>query len=177
MHALIRVCVACPLHESRTNAVPGEGDPNARLMLIGEAPGEKEDLEGKPFRGRSGRFLDQLLAGAGITRNEIYITSCVKCRPPANRNPRDHELATCRTLWLEPQIKLIDPKLIVLMGKIAARMVGETGLLKKLHGRLVECNGRSHVLTYHPAAGMRFPEIRDAMISDFRTIRELHFRG
>jgi len=140
-------------------------------MFIGEAPGEKEDEEGKPFRGRSGDFLDRVLEETGLGREKIYVTSSVKCRPPANRDPRQDELETCRKAWLDRQINIIDPRLIVLLGRIALRQVlGETGPLGHFHGQTVERNGRRVLPTYHPAAGMRFPGVARRMRNDFRKV-------
>ena len=174
MHAEILVCTACRLHKSRTHAVPGEGDLRAALMFIGEAPGETEDREGRPFRGRSGKFLDLLLARIGLTREEIFITGSVKCRPPHNRTPRDDELAVCRALWLDRQIELINPSLLVLLGKVALKQVlAKTGSLTELHGQIRERDGRPCLITYHPASAMRFPAVRAATLKDFRKIQRL----
>ncbi|MFW6102999.1 MAG: uracil-DNA glycosylase, partial [Chloroflexota bacterium] len=132
LHRSIQKCRKCRLSETRTNAVPGEGPPNARIMFVGEAPGEEEDKDGRPFRGRSGHFLDELLSTVGMTRDEIYITSSVKCRPPGNRDPRPDELKACRETWLEQQIEILDPELIVLLGKTALyQVLGETGPLRE----------------------------------------------
>ncbi len=159
---MIRECTACPLHKTRRHAVPGEGDPNADWMFIGEAPGEKEDLEGRPFRGRSGRFFDILSESIGFVREMIYVTGSVKCRPPRNRTPRSEELLTCKKLWLDRQIQLIDPKLIVLLGRVAVNLLLEEKQgLDKIHGKIVNKEGRTFLITYHPAAGMRFPQIQE----------------
>jgi uracil-DNA glycosylase family 4 len=170
----IRRCTRCRLHEGRRHAVPGEGCARARVMLVGEAPGAKEDESGRPFCGMSGRFLDEVLANAGMERADVFITSSVKCRPPGNRTPRADELATCGRLYLTRQIELIDPDLVVLMGKTPVLQVfGETGNLAGLHGRVRERHGRRCLPTYHPAAAMRFPGPRAAIRADFRMIRGL----
>lgn len=172
LHRGIMQCLKCRLARERKHAVPGEGPPDAKIIFIGEAPGEKEDLAGKPFRGRSGEFLDRLFETAGIRRGDVYITSSVKCRPPANRDPKPDELETCRQAWLLPQIEILQPRLIVLLGKVALRQIlNETGPLRKFHGRAVQWRGRLVLPTYHPAAGMRFPDIRTAMKQDFGFIR------
>ena len=172
-HRIVR-CVQCPLHASRRHAVPGEGAARAALMLVGEAPGEQEDLQGRPFCGRAGRFLDRLLEEVGLKRPEIFITSTVKCRPPDNRNPRRREAETCRDLWLERQIALIDPEIVGIMGKVAAEAVlGEKGNLRDLHGRRFERGGRRFLITYHPAAAMRFPEAAKHIETDFRRLSDL----
>ncbi|MCF8061125.1 MAG: uracil-DNA glycosylase [Deltaproteobacteria bacterium] len=171
LHHGIVQCVQCPLHESRLHAVPGEGDAHAALMLVGEAPGEQEDRQGRPFCGRSGRFLDRLLEKVGLRRPEVFITSTVKCRPPDNRNPRKIETDTCRDLWLVRQIALIDPAVVGIMGRVAAEAVlGEKGNLRDLHGRLIERDGRRYLITYHPAAAMRFPEAAGHIEADFRKL-------
>src|SRR5437868_1209620 len=123
----IRRCTKCPLCESRTNAVPGDGSYDAKLMVIGEAPGRQEDEVGRPFVGSAGKYLDQVLAGSGIDRSELFITNIVKCRPPKNRVPKPLEIQTCTTNYLFKQIELIQPKLIFLLGGTALKtMLGLT---------------------------------------------------
>lgn len=139
--------------------------------MIGEAPGEKEDEEGRPFVGRAGAFLDELLEEVGPRREKLFITSCVKCRPPENRNPRKDELDACHRLWLERQTELINPDLIVLLGKVALKeLLGEDGRLSDLHGQVRHKHGRRFLITYHPAAAMRFPEPEAGIREDFRRI-------
>jgi uracil-DNA glycosylase family 4 len=177
MHRLdegIRTCVKCALHESRTHAVPGEGPVPADVFIIGEAPGGTEDRKGRPFVGPSGVVLKKLLAVAGLTREDVYITSCVKCRPPANRPPRTDELGTCQANWLDRQIDLVNPKLVVLLGKVAIhQLLHEEGSLVKLHGETVERDGRLFLMTYHPAAVFRVPQIEDSMREDMARLRQL----
>ena len=154
----IRRCRACPLHQARTQAVPGEGPVPSRIMFIGEAPGAKEDESGRPFVGPAGRFLSESLATHGLDRADIYITSCVKCRPPRNRTPHADELATCQARWLHRQIDLLDPEIIVLLGGVAVRQVlSERRNLKDVQGEMRTRDGRAYLITYHPAAAMRFP--------------------
>jgi uracil-DNA glycosylase family 4 len=161
-------CVQCPLHEKRNQAVPGEGDPTADVMFVGEAPGEREDLEGRPFCGRSGRFFDEVLSSVGLSRREVFVTSSVKCRPPGNRNPRAEELATCRELWLLKQIEIVNPHVVVLLGKVAVKsLLDLEQSLVGTHGAVMDRNDRRYLVTYHPAAGMRFPRVRAAMMEDF----------
>ena len=157
--AEVQACTKCVLWKSRTNAVPGEGPKSAKIMLIGQAPGRMEDMTGRPFVGRAGEFLNQLLADNGIDRKKTFITSSIKCFPPGNRKPKAGEIAACRP-YLERQIKLINPKIIVLMGRVAQKAVPKA-LLK----------GRRVIRTYHPAAGMRFPKIGKKMAADFRKIK------
>jgi len=177
MHELdegIRVCVKCPLHKSRTIAVPGEGPIPTDVFILGEAPGGKEDRLGRPFVGPSGVILAELLEAAGLTRNDVYITSCVKCRPPGNRTPHARELNTCQENWLDRQIPLADPKIIVLLGKVAiSQLLGEEGSLRDLHGQIVERDGRLYLMTYHPAAAFRVPETKDSMKQDMLALRRL----
>ena len=177
MHELdegIRVCVKCPLHKGRTLAVPGEGPAPADVFILGEAPGGKEDRLGRPFVGPSGVILEELLEAAGLTRNDVYITSCVKCRPPGNRTPHKLELDTCQENWLDRQIPLVDPKIIVLLGKVAiSQLLGEAGSLRDLHGQIVERDRRLHLMTYHPAAAFRVPETKDSMKQDMLALRRL----
>lgn len=174
LHAGVRRCLKCPLHESRTHAVPGEGNPHARLLFLGEAPGETEDKLGRPFVGRSGKFLDELFARHGIDRQAVYITGSVKCRPPHNRRPRNDELAICKEAWLRRQIELINPAVIVLLGQVAAwQLLGESVSLAQCHGRVRSLENRQCLLTYHPAAAMRFPAARAAMEDDFGKIAHL----
>jgi uracil-DNA glycosylase family 4 len=118
--AQIRGCKKCPLHASRTVAVPGEGQPSAKVMIIGEAPGREEDASGQPFVGAAGRFPNQVLAGSGLRREDLFITNVVKCRPPNNRVPRKNEVETCTTHYLFRQIALLNPRLIMLLGAVAA---------------------------------------------------------
>jgi DNA polymerase len=170
----IRQCTQCPLYETRNNAVPGEGPSNARLMIVGEAPGEKEDREGRPFCGRAGVCFDQLLAEGKLQREDIFISSAVKCRPPRNRNPYVNELNTCRQLWLEKQIELLNPSLILLLGKIPwKQLFGTKAKLGDLHGKIHKRQGYRYMVTYHPAAAMRFPVARKNAFADFRRVQRL----
>lgn len=172
----IGACTRCVLHETRTNAVPGQGPAGARAMLVGEAPGEAEDRTGRPFDGMTGRrFFDPLLAGAGLAREQLFITSSVKCRPPGNRNPTLDEMAACRDAWLLSQIETVDPFVVVLMGKIALRSIlGEKGPLGGYRGDFIFWQGRKVLVTYHPTAGMRFPGPARALREDMeRLAREL----
>jgi uracil-DNA glycosylase family 4 len=166
----IRACQLCRLSKSRKNAVAGEGPSNARIMLIGEAPGEKEDLTGRPFVGRAGRLLDGLLAEAGLARSEVFITSVVKCRPPKNRKPRSDEMEICVNTYLRHQMELIGPKAICLMGNTASSaVIGREGVTS-IHGRVFD--GR-FLVTYHPAAVLRNMNLKDEFISDLRMIEKI----
>ena len=177
MHELdegIRVCVRCPLHQSRTHAVPGEGPLPAKVFCIGEAPGGKEDQLGRPFVGPSGTLLNRLLETAGLGRQDVYLTSCVKCRPPNNRTPHTDELSICQATWLNQQIDLVDPKIIVLLGRVALQQVlKDQRSLRQIHGEVVSRDGRRYFLTYHPAVAFRVPETRDSMDEDMARLKRL----
>lgn len=163
----IRRCTACPLWKTRTLAVPGEGPEKARLFFVGEAPGREEDRQGRPFVGRSGRFLEEMFLLAGIKKEEVFLTGSVKCHPPRNREPTARELKSCRELWLEKQIQTIHPERIILLGRIAAESLLGNLKLNQEHGKVFEKAGNKYFLTYHPSAGMRFPKIKKAIIKDF----------
>ncbi|MFP4054617.1 MAG: uracil-DNA glycosylase [Phycisphaerae bacterium] len=174
LHRGICRCRKCPLHESRTHAVPGEGDTRAVAMMIGEAPGEKEDLQARPFCGRSGNFLDKVFVDLDMRREDFYITSTVKCRPPNNRTPAEREAATCREAWLSRQIECIRPRVIVLLGLTAIRCVlGEKVKLADVHGELREVDGTTCLLTYHPTSAMRFPTSEKRFRGDLRKLSDL----
>jgi uracil-DNA glycosylase family 4 len=169
----IRHCERCRLHESRTQAVPGEGPADAELVFLGEGPGGREDRTGRPFVGAAGKLLDHLLRDHGIDRSQVYITNCVKCRPPENRTPRRDELKTCTGAWLDRQLELIAPRLVVLLGQVAVRqMLGENHTVTVLHGTEAERDGRRYFITYHPAAALRFDTIRAALEADFEKLAQ-----
>jgi uracil-DNA glycosylase family 4 len=155
----IKRCRLCALGRTRKHAVPGEGSSKAKIMFIGEAPGAEEDRTGRPFMGRAGEFVNELLKKNKINRKKCFITSVVKCHPPRNRNPKAIEARICVQEFLAKQIMLVNPKIIVLLGNIARRYVPKE-LLK----------GRKVIATHHPAAGMRFPKSRRKMERDFKRI-------
>jgi uracil-DNA glycosylase len=169
--AQVRACPRCRLSESRTHAVPGEGPAGAGLMLVGEAPGATEDRTGRPFQGASGRFLDAALGELGVSRGEVFVTSPVKCRPPRNRTPRVDELNACAS-YLSRQIALVAPRVILAMGATAALRLHPEDLP---HGvRVADLRGspaplgpeQALVVTFHPAAAMRFPARRAPFTDD-----------
>ena len=177
----VRTCTRCPLAETRTTAVPGEGPVPARILFIGEAPGRNEDAQGRPFVGRAGKILDELLAGIGVARDEVFITNIVKCRPPGNRDPTPAEIEACRP-YLEQQIALIRPEVIVTLGRFAMQWVLEShgvspGPISEMHGKVVaiQWSGgeRTVVPVYHPAATIYRPAFREVLAADFGTIREV----
>jgi len=153
---LVSGCVQCGLHETRTQTVFGVGDPHAQWMLIGEAPGAEEDRLGDPFVGQAGRLLDNMLAAIGLDRRKnVYIANVLKCRPPGNRNPEPEEVAKCSPHLLR-QIELVNPKLIVAMGRFAAQTLLESDAsIASLRGRLHRYAGRPCIVTYHPAYLLR----------------------
>lgn len=152
-------CTACSLHQSRTQTVFGVGNPNADLMLIGEAPGFHEDQEGEPFVGRAGQLLTAMIKSIGFTRDQVYIANILKCRPPNNRDPLAEEVASC-TPFLQQQIKLIQPKLMLAVGRIAAHYLLSTkSSLESLRGKVHSYgeNNTPLIITYHPAYLLRNP--------------------
>ncbi len=150
------VCTRCPLHRGRTKVVFGVGNPEADLMFIGEGPGEQEDLEGEPFVGRSGRFLDRLMfEEMGLTRQECYVCNVVKCRPPGNRDPLPDEIVACRP-YLAAQLDMVNPCVVVTLGNFATKLLlGTTEGITKLRGRSYPLGSRVLVPTFHPAAVLR----------------------
>ncbi len=168
-------CRKCQLCETRLNVVFGKGNPKADIMFIGEGPGEQEDIQGLPFVGRAGQLLDKMLDAAGIPMDSIYIANTVKCRPPKNRDPLPEEKEACRG-WLEKQIELIDPKVIISLGRISAvDHVKEDIKITKEHGQWVEKNGRMYMAMLHPAALLRNPNLKPEAFLDFIKVREYCF--
>jgi uracil-DNA glycosylase len=166
----MRDCVSCPLHEGRTHVVPGGGNIDAKIMLIGEAPGRNEDETGQPFVGMAGKNLDKLLERAGVHRADVFICNVVKCRPPNNRKPEPVEMDACAH-FLQEQIALINPALIICLGGTAARAVLGLKQINEAHGKLIPRDGRYYFVAYHPAA--RFH--RAQIAADFDALRtELH---
>jgi len=151
-----RECVRCPLSRGRTNVVFGVGDPNADLMFVGEGPGEQEDLQGEPFVGKSGRLLDRLiLEEMGLTRDRFYVSNVVKCHPPGNRDPLPDEIASCRP-YLEGQLELIDPRVVVTLGNFATKLLLDTNEgITRVRGRVYPFRRGVLIPTYHPAAVLR----------------------
>jgi uracil-DNA glycosylase family 4 len=168
----IRSCVQCPLHATRTKAVPGEGTPSARVMLIGEAPGRDEDQRGQPFVGAAGRFLDQMLTGSGVNRDDLFITNTVKCRPENNRPPRKREVDTCTSLYLFEQIELINPALIMLLGSVATKKLLGVNSVNEVRGRVIEHNNRKYLAGYHPAASFYREGMAENIRQDFALLRQ-----
>ena len=170
----INMCQKCQLGNSRKNFVFGIGDKNADLLLVGEAPGEKEDLEGVPFVGRAGKLLDKILAAISLSRDKgVYICNVLKCRPPDNRDPLPSEIEKCEP-YLKEQINLIKPKLIVALGRVAAKTLLNNDLaLKEMRLIKHDYHGTPLVATYHPAALLRNQNLKPAAWEDFKWIRNL----
>jgi DNA polymerase len=171
----IATCTRCALSGTRQRVVVGSGPRTPTLLLIGEAPGRTEDEGGEPFIGRSGQLLFRLLEEeTGLTRADCFVTNVVKCRPPENRTPTREEIAACRP-WLDEQLGLVAPRLVVTLGLTAARSVfGERRSMADLHGRVLEVAGVAGLATYHPAAALRQgPSVVDVMRADLNVVREL----
>jgi len=172
LHGKIAVCEKCGLSRTRKNAVPGEGPENAEIMFIGEAPGAREDETGKPFCGRSGNLLTDVLREAGIERKDCFVTSPLKCRPPDNRLPKSEELRACRP-WLVEQMKIIKPRVVCLLGNSATKaLLGKTGV-NGLHGKSEERDGINYFITFHPAAVIRGTVKRETYLEDMKMLKRM----
>lgn len=169
----VRGCRLCPLWRSRRNAVPGEGNPKAEVMFVGEGPGEEEDLQGRPFVGRSGKLLTEALEKAGWRREEVFITNVVKCRPPVNREPEPEESSVCVSHYLRRQIDAVNPRLIVLLGAVAVRTLLGVASVTAVRGKAYEKMGRRFFCTFHPAAALYNPGNRDVFFADILRAKEL----
>lgn len=166
-----RVCTRCALSRTRIQAVPGSGDPAARIMIVGEAPGKNEDEQGVPFVGAAGQLLNKLLASIEVPREEVYITNIIKCRPPANRDPLPDEVAACSP-YLDQQVGLIHPAVILLLGRHAVqRLLPGSDGISRIHGTLVETGDRSYVPLYHPAAALYNGFLVETLQADFQRVR------
>jgi DNA polymerase len=166
----IRGCIACPLHRSARQAVPGEGTGESGIFFLGEAPGYHEDVQGKPFVGAAGQFLDELLAGIGLDRRKVFITNVVRHRPPENRDPLPDEITACDA-WLRRHLALLRPRVIVTLGRHAMSkfFVGES--ISRIHGKPRKtADGLVVFPVYHPAAALHQPALRDALVADFAAL-------
>lgn len=173
LRAEVAECRRCPLCDGRTQTVFGTGDPNARVLIVGEAPGKNEDLQGEPFVGAAGKYLSELLAIAGLTREEVFIANVLKCRPPSNRDPRPEEIQAC-TPFLREQTRTINPEFIVTLGNFSTKFILKTDVgITRLHGTLQQA-GRFKVFPiFHPAAALYDGKKREALENDFATLGEL----
>ena len=166
-------CTKCDLWEGRTNLVFGIGKKDADIMLIGEGPGENEDLQGQPFVGRSGQLLDKFLASVDLSRDKnVYIANMVKCRPPKNRDPKPEEQDMCIN-WLREQFKIIKPKIVVCVGRISAqKLIDKNFKVTQQHGQFIDKNGTLFMGTYHPAAILRNPNNKEFAFADWLALRD-----
>jgi DNA polymerase len=168
----VSVCVNCALHESRKKSVPGEGPADAEIMFIGEGPGFHENEQGRPFVGASGKFLDQLLAQAGVTRSEVFVANVVKCRPPENRDPLPDELSACDA-YLERQIAAINPSIIVTLGRFSMGKYTQGAKISQIHGQMRKVGERYVISMFHPAAALHQAALKPAILADFAKLPEL----
>ena len=167
----IKNCKRCLLWKTRKNTVPGEGPADARTIFIGQNPGFTETKYGEPFKGRAGKFLDELFEIARIDRKKIFITSVLKCPTPGNRKPKKEEIEACLP-YLKKQIEIINPQRFILLGEVAFSVFFPNKKLGDYRGKLVKKDGREYFVTYHPAAGIRFQKFRKILEKDFKKIGE-----
>ena len=165
-------CQECDLSTARTRVVPGEGPDNPQIVFIGEAPGWQEDQQGRPFVGPAGQLLNQLLGSAGIKREDVYICNIVKCRPPNNRDPLPTETAACKH-WLDAQIELLKPKVIVTLGRYSMARYFSGESIGKIHGRHINRDGIIYFPMYHPAAALHQGSLRSAIEEDMKKLAAL----
>ncbi len=167
-------CTRCKLHAlGRSQTVFGVGNPRARLMFVGEAPGEEEDARGEPFVGRAGQLLTKIIEAIGMTREQVYIANLIKCRPPGNRNPEPDEVETCEPFLFE-QLRIVQPRVVVALGKFSAQaLLRTTEPITKLRGRVFEWRGASLVPTFHPAYLLRNPPAKREVWEDMKKVRDL----
>jgi len=168
----IQSCTDCQLHQARKLAVPGEGPADSAVMFIGEGPGFHENEQGRPFVGAAGRFLEELLASVGLTRQQVFICNVVKCRPPGNRDPLPEETDACAK-YLEAQIRIINPRIIVTLGRFSMARFFPGARISALHGKARQIGGRTVVAMYHPAAALHQPSLRTTVESDFAALGPL----
>ena len=172
LHQRIRSCTDCPLHRTRTQAVPGEGSFQAKVMFVGEGPGYQEDRQGKPFIGPAGQFLNELLASVGLKREEVFITNMVKCRPPNNRDPFPGEIAACNTHLVE-QIRLIQPQVIIPLGRHALANWFPSESISKVRAKPRRVENTTVLPLYHPAAALHNEGLRETIKQDFQMLGRL----
>lgn len=169
----VESCRRCPLCDGRTQTVFGVGNPHARVMFIGEAPGKNEDLQGEPFVGAAGHYLNELLGCAGLRREDVFIANVLKCRPPGNRDPRPEEIQTC-TPYLREQTRTIDPEVLVTLGKFSTQFILKTQVgITRLHGRVQRAGKFLVFPVFHPAAALYDGAKREALENDFVTLGQL----
>jgi len=169
----VSVCTKCALHESRKKSVPGDGPADAEIMFIGEGPGFHENEQGRPFVGAAGKFLDQLLEQAGVTRSDVWITNVVKCRPPGNRDPLPDEVEICTSNYLQHQVKLVDPSIIVTLGRFSMGLFFKGAKITQIHGQMRKVEDRFVIAMFHPAAALHQMSLKPAIMADFAKLPEL----
>lgn len=167
--AEVSICTKCDLCKGRTKAVPGEGNPHAKIMFIGEGPGFHEDKQGRPFVGPAGQFLEELLASINLKRADVFITNVVKCRPPGNRDPLPAEIDACNG-YLDRQIAAINPQVIVTLGRFSMAKFFGGEKISVIHGRARKIDGRICIAMYHPAAGLHQQSLKESIRADFKKI-------
>jgi len=172
LYSEIALCQQCEIAKYRNKAVPGEGAEDAKIMFIGEAPGWHEDQLGRPFVGPAGKFLDELLTSIGLRREQVYITNVIKSRPPANRDPLPTEIQNCRP-WLERQIEIIHPRMIVTLGRYSMAMFFSGKSISKIHGTAQKRDDVIYYAMYHPAAALHQASLRQAIEEDMLKIPSL----
>jgi uracil-DNA glycosylase family 4 len=170
--AEITQCTKCLLHRGRTKAVPGEGPANSEIMFIGEAPGFHEDQQGRPFVGAAGKFLEELLESIGLKRQDVYIANVIKCRPPGNRDPLPEEIEACEP-YLDRQIELIQPRMVVTLGRFSMARAFPRARISQIHGQPRKIGGIVYYPMYHPAAALHQPSLRRTIEVDMQHIPEL----
>ncbi len=173
----IMECTRCPLHRMRKNPVPGEGGHRKRIMFVGEAPGRREDELGRPFVGAAGKFLDELLSGIGLTREDVYITNIVKCRPPGNRDPTELEIRTCSP-YLDRQIQVLKPRIICPLGRFSAKYIlekfgFEMKSITRAQGKIYRADKILILPMYHPAAALYHQNLKDELKKSFIVLKDI----
>ena len=169
----VSVCTKCDLHKSRKKAVPGEGPTHAEIMFIGEGPGFHENEQGRPFVGASGKFLDELLAQAGVTRADVWITNVVKCRPPQNRDPLPDEIEICTSNYLDHQIEIVGPSIIVTLGRFSMSKFFKGAKISQIHGQMQKVGDHFVIAMFHPAAALHQAALKPAIMADFAKLPAL----
>ena len=173
----IKNCTKCSLSDTRENVVFGTGNPNAEIVIVGEAPGKNEDLQGKPFVGRGGKLLDKILNSIKLDRQDVFILNVLKCRPPKNRDPLSDEIEKCEP-YLKKQLQIINPKLIIALGRISAMtLLKIKDSLKNMRNQVHQYEGIDLIVTYHPAALLRNPHFKKPTWEDFKYIRDNYLNG
>jgi len=175
-HQEIKDCTKCPLYVTRTNFVFGEGSGKSRVMFVGEAPGREEDMQGKPFVGQAGKLLDKILKAIDFNREDVFIANVLKCRPPGNRDPQPTEIKECETYLLQ-QIEILKPEIICALGRISAQALLKTkSPLGQLRGRFHDYHGIKLMVTYHPAALLRYPQYKRGCWEDVQMLKSEHIK-